>query len=580
MCRFIFRCKKCIISDDPPPRKPFIMFVKSRVMAGGKMYNEFRSVNNISMKGMISMSNKPGQGSDQIPTGGSSSYAYTVISADAAKRREKAYQIRLQNADFQRKQPLPQHEYNGDEERYPDKRGSYTKGLPHNELGIVDINAYNAYVRALTTGKPEDFEAVPLGGKIKLKNPQGAYPYDLMGADSHHFSIPLPPTFSSAWNASELAELYWRALTRDIPFLEYKDHPLIAEAATDLSKLSDYRGPKVQGAVTPDVLFKGSTPGELSGPAISQFLLQDIPYGAATIPQKYRTAAAGADHMTAYADWLDIQNGAEPKSAQKFDPTLRYIRNGRDLANVVDHDFSYQFYLSAGLMLLNLPQDALDRTNPYVSSSTQAGFVTFGPPHILDMVAKAANMALTAGWYQKYLVHRKPRPEENAGRVHLHLSGKSSEPIHPELLNSKAVSEVFKKYGTYLLPIAYPEGSPTHPAYPSGHACMAGACITILKAFFNEAYILPNPVESSKDGLSLQPYTGSPLTLGGELNKLAANVAFGRNMAGIHWRVDAVEGMKLGEAVAIRLLQDCSGNFNEKFSGFKLIQLDGTAITL
>lgn len=49
---------------------------------------------------------------------------------------------------------------------------------------------------------------------------------------------------------------------------------------------------------------------------------------------------------------------------------------------------------------------------------------------------------------------------------------------------SKALDKVFCKYGTYLLPIAYPEGSPTHPAYPAGHACVAGAGATMLKAFF------------------------------------------------------------------------------------------------
>ncbi len=83
---------------------------------------------------------------------------------------------------------------------------------------------------------------------------------------------------------------------------------------------------------------------------------------------------------------------------------------------------------------------------------------------------------------------------------------------------------------------AFPEGSPTHPAYGAAHATVAGACVTVLKAFFDESFVIPNPVEAASDGLSLKPYTGPSLTVGGELNKLASNVAIGRNIAGVHWR--------------------------------------------
>lgn len=99
--------------------------------------------------------------------------------------------------------------------------------------------------------------------------------------------------------------------------------------------------------------------------------------------------------------------------------------------------------------------------------------------------------------------------------------------------------------------------------------------IVVLKAFFNESYILPNPVVPSADGLSLLPYSGSPLTVGGELNKLAANIAMGRNFAGIHWRSDGTEGIKLGEEVAIRILQDYRNTYHEDFFGFSFTKFDG-----
>ena len=72
----------------------------------------------------------------------------------------------------------------------------------------------------------------------------------------------------------------------------------------------------------------------------------------------------------------------------------------------------------------------------------------------------------------------------------------------------------------------------------------------MLKAFFQPAFVLPNPLEASADGLALRPYRGPDLTVGGELNKLASNIALGRDAAGAHWRSDASEGIKLGEAVA------------------------------
>ena len=92
--------------------------------------------------------------------------------------------------------------------------------------------------------------------------------------------------------------------------------------------------------------------------------------------------------------------------------------------------------------------------------------------------------------------------------------------------------------------------------------------------------MIPDPVQAAPDGLSLERYTGAPLTVGGELNKLASNVAIGRNIAGVHWRSDATESLKLGEEVAIRYLRDERHCFNEDFAGFSLTKFDGTRVTI
>ena len=53
---------------------------------------------------------------------------------------------------------VPDHPCNGDESIYPNKIGNYSKGLPHNSIGEVDLDAYEALIAAITTGKFEDFE--------------------------------------------------------------------------------------------------------------------------------------------------------------------------------------------------------------------------------------------------------------------------------------------------------------------------------------------------------------------------------------------------------------------------------------
>jgi len=303
-----------------------------------------------------------------------------------------------------------------------------------------------------------------------------------------------------------------------------------------------------------------------------------VPYGATPIVPRIRTALPNVDYLTGFGEWLAVRNGASAGSNQ-FDSTPRYIRNGRDLGEFVHRDFTYQAFLNACLILLGM-RAPFDASNPYTNSTTQSSFSTFGSPHVLDLVAKVTNCALHAAWYQKWLVHRRLRPEEFGGAVHNRRTNAAGYPVHPDVLHSAALDVIFSRNGTYLLPQAYPEGCPTHPAYPAGHAVIAGACATVLKAFFDESFVITNPVEAGADGLSLMSYTNQPLTVGGELNKLASNIAFGRNFGGVHWRSDGVEGLKLGEAVAISVLADMHGCYNERFDGFSLTKFGGTFVTV
>lgn len=522
---------------------------------------------------------------------------------NAKKRRAKAAALRGKIANANEKRPIFAPEPNGDEKLFANRIGNFHKGLPHDPLtGEVDADAYEALLKAVSSGKHADFEAIPMGTPVlsqrfPLKNPQAGLAFDLEGTDVCQFDLPTAPALSSAEEAGEMVELYWMAKLRDTHFSNLATGTANADvlaAAAALSALSDFRGPKVAGAVTSQTLFRDNAAGANVGPYLSQFLLRPVPFGAVNIDQRMRTLVAGDEHMKDFASWLAIQNGAKPTVTATHDNTRRYIRNGRDLAEWVHIDVLYQAYFHAALIMLT-PPDAGDTVtggglgvpmnpgNPYLNSQTQCGFGTFGPPYVMTLLTEVATRALKAAWFNKWYIQRRLRPEAFGGLIHQVKVNGATYPLHAEILSAPILDEFFNANGTYLHPQVYPEGSPLHPAYSSGHATVAGACVTILKALFNGATPYANPVVAAADGLSLEPYLGADageLTITGELDKLASNVAQGRNIGGVHWRTDAFGGMRLGEQVAISILRDQRKTFHEEFAGFTFTTFDGDPITV
>jgi len=509
------------------------------------------------------------------------------------QRRQRAFDIRVEAAEVARDVPIPDHPTNGDEELYANKIGNFSKGLPHNSLGEVDVNAYNAMLFALSSGDPEDFENIPMGcsnpaQQRKFVNPQAGLAFDLEGTDSHQLAIPPAPALASAWAAGEAVELYWMAHLRDVEFTDYATNRLAQAAARELSLLADFRGPRQGGFVTGQTLFRDSVPGATAGPYVSQFLLKHTPFGTEHVERKMVTLRPSIEYATTFADWLDLQRGCTPAQADQFDPVRRYIRTARDLAQWVHIDVLFQAYFNAALILLHPPEAGgigapVNPGNPYGNSVTQDPFGTFGGPHIMTLLCEVATRALKAQWFQKWYVHRRLRPEALGGRIHLRASGQTSYPLHNDILNSQALALTFSRFGSGLLPQAYPEASPLHPSYGAGHATVAGACVTVLKAMFDESFVVPDPVVTNPGGRQLVPYRGADagsLTVGGELNKLASNVATGRNMAGIHYRSDGSESLRLGEEVALSVLRDQRNTYNEDFGGFTFTRFDGTQVTV
>ncbi len=395
------------------------------------------------------------------------------------------FDLRFTRATKQAQVVIPGHNNNGDEGRYKTEIGTYSKCVLQDGPGLVNAAAYKIFRDATLSGSFADFEKVPLGGRRTLNGPEAAYSFAMEGTDSGQFGsdpspenqetaviVPAPPALASEAYGTELTELYWCSLLRDTPFTSYVTDSTAVAAAKELSGMSAYMGPKDgSGTVTPDLLFRGGYPGETIGPYISQLFLVPTNMGAQQISQRVTTYAAGLDYMTSLPLWESVQNGKDTGLTLQSDPTPRYLHDGRGLASYTHVDELFQAYFTAYLAMetLKIPTNP---GNPYKKSKTQNGFGTFGPPDFAATLAQVAKIALNAVWYQKWVVHLRHRPESGGGIVHLIKTNQGSSlggSVHKNVLNSTAVQQSFHRYGSYLLSQAFPEGSPAHPAYPTGH---------------------------------------------------------------------------------------------------------------
>ncbi len=140
--------------------------------------------------------------------------------------------------------PVPPHTTNGDETRYPDKSGTYSKGLLQDGPGRVNLNAFQSLKTAMASGRPSDFERIIIGGTRTQNGPQGALAYGLEGTDAVQFGnatspanqesiviVPPAPAVASAAYGTELVEMYWCSLLRDVAFTDYPSNPTAALAA-------------------------------------------------------------------------------------------------------------------------------------------------------------------------------------------------------------------------------------------------------------------------------------------------------------------------------------------------------------
>jgi membrane-associated phospholipid phosphatase len=451
-----------------------------------------------------------------------------------------------------------------------DVRGLFSKTFAHNADGSVVPESLAALGDALAKRDVPALERLPVNNELRLITPLAALAWKNW-AYADQVALPSAPRWDSDALADQALELYWMALLRDERLVGLERERAARDAASELAQTPSYTGLK------PESLFRVPLANAQHGYAISQLLWMPIPYGAHPWWQAYKTPFPGQDFVTEWGEWLRVQNGEWPKGILNHHSELHYLRTGRDLAEYVRWDFSYQAFINAGNILLgdpHRPRAALHPSNPYKTARTQNGFATLGGAELLAVVARAADMALKAAWWVKWMHAPLLRPEEYGGLIE-----KDRVPSAARLKNSEALKRIKQKFGSYLLPQAYPEGAPGHPSFPSGHATIAGACATVLKAFISPSYEFRFPLEPTRDGRDWGQYAGPKTNARIEIDKLAANVAAGRQWAGIHWQADSLAGLRLGEQVGLAVLREAKAQYAETaagwFKGFDVITFEG-----
>jgi len=181
-----------------------------------------------------------GSGIAGLSLGASSAFGKSDDSIEAvsnldAGRRAQAYQRRLAAAREQKIEFDFGQQTNGDETAIANYAASYSKGLPHNDIGEVDPTAYQALLAALATGGSADLAKVPMGTTppARLVNSRAGFNFSLIGQDAQGIVTPPAPAFASAQTGAEMVEAYWAAMTRDVPFSDWGSDAVIARAAAD-----------------------------------------------------------------------------------------------------------------------------------------------------------------------------------------------------------------------------------------------------------------------------------------------------------------------------------------------------------
>lgn len=500
----------------------------------------------------------------------------------------------------------------------PHYRGVYSKGfVGHTGPNGIAVGPnpilYSQFIEAMRTRNQtllnQVYDVCPM-----LVDLHCVFDVELEGRYKSSFVIPSAPSITSLQSSAEILEIYAMSLLRNFNFHIFDpDCVLYQEISVDakdyLNKILGHLNiPAIRDNlhsppfeenrnITVDTLFRGKSRGDLIGPYVSQLLYYETAIGNLKLEQKYQCLDISENIVPDISSsnyyfgkseqyFREIWNGQSKSSSL---PTkTKYITTPLDLAMYINRDQIWEaLFISASLFLSRkIPTGFYTKSRVPGSSR----FINLGPVDLYNLMMKATKLAMNSAWIWKWSQLR-PRPEEMAYQIHLSKIYTSSQlgshvnfPL--ELMDNPILIDISNNNnGKFLMPLCYSQGSPFHPSYPAGHAVIAGAMSTIMKAWFNCDWEIPAVVpDHSGDKLVLYKLTSEPnmiqyLKLGDEIDKLATNCSISRNMAGIHYRSDAENGILLGEQVAISVLEDEVKKYTDEIA-FRFRRRTGEVVTI
>jgi hypothetical protein len=370
-------------------------------------------------------------------------------------------------------------------------------------------------------------------GARKIVNPRA-------GVNAGDDRVPAPAPDESRESAGELLDVAAMVLLRETPLDEIDSNPTAARIAETLSQFPGLL--TVPGAAG---LWRY---GPLdNGARLSRLVDASIPLGWRDTlywpEQRNGNYGATADAYNA----LQAGNVIERQSSGP----IVAPHTGRGIASLVHQDqpFLIPLFVACQLLGANAPL-----SSRFPAMANEVPFITGGGALALQCaLATATESAMRLCWRAKYATMRE-RPER------LWREGVAGN-LHPDFLNLGGW--IVEEVGDYL-PMIYAEGSPIHPDYPSGHACIAGVCGGILMAWFSDA-----PVPA----LGIQ-------SVHAEIRQMMWAMAIGRNWAGIHTRSSLLEGLRLGIRQARVHLATMKAQNPEPLRSTSFVDFDGLTVSV
>jgi hypothetical protein len=108
-------------------------------------------------------------------------------------RVKQSLTMRTTAATLESQIPVPPHTTNGDEQLYPDKSGTYSKGILQDGIGLVNRAAFQSFRNAINSGTFQAFENVITGGPRTQNGPLGGRAFALEGSDPVQFGNATSP---------------------------------------------------------------------------------------------------------------------------------------------------------------------------------------------------------------------------------------------------------------------------------------------------------------------------------------------------------------------------------------------------